>query len=93
MRVLEEVDRLIPQAVAIEPDVLVVTGDHSTPSVMRSHSWHPVPALLYSRWGWVDEVEQFDERSCLRGSLGRQPALNLMGLMLAHARRLARYGA
>ncbi|MBI1986856.1 MAG: 2,3-bisphosphoglycerate-independent phosphoglycerate mutase [Nitrospinae bacterium] len=93
VRVLEEVDRLIPQAVALEPDVLVVTGDHSTPSLMRSHSWHPVPVLLYSHWGWIDEVERFDELSCLRGSLGRQPALNLMGLMLAHARRLAKYGA
>ncbi|MBI2875806.1 MAG: 2,3-bisphosphoglycerate-independent phosphoglycerate mutase [Candidatus Tectomicrobia bacterium] len=93
VRALEEIDRLIPQAIELEPDVLVVTGDHSTPSLMKGHSWHPVPVLFHARYAWVDEVERFDELSCLRGSLGRQPAMNLMGLMLAHARRLTKYGA
>jgi len=93
VKVIEEVDRLIPQLVELKPDVLVVTADHSTPSKLASHSWHPVPVLLHSRYARVDEVDRFDEISCLRGGLGRQPMMNLMGLALAHALRLKKFGA
>lgn len=90
---IEAVDRLIPAIEALEPDVLIVTGDHSTPSRYRAHSWHPVPVLLVSRWCRPAPVEGFGERECLRGGLGRFPAMNLMSLALAHAGRLAKFGA
>jgi 2,3-bisphosphoglycerate-independent phosphoglycerate mutase len=87
------VDPLIPRIRALKPDVLVVTGDHSTPSLLKSHSWHPLPVLLNAKSARVDRVEEFDEISCITGGLGRQPAVNLMGLALAHAGRLAKFGA
>jgi 2,3-bisphosphoglycerate-independent phosphoglycerate mutase len=90
---IEAVDRLIPQVEALNPDVLVVTGDHSTPSRYRAHSWHPVPVLLASRWTRGVEVEGFGERACLRGELGIFRAVDLMTLALAHAGRLAKFGA
>jgi 2,3-bisphosphoglycerate-independent phosphoglycerate mutase len=93
VRVLEEIDALIPRIVALDPDVLVVTGDHSTPSAMAYHSWHPVPVLLNAEYARVDGVDRFDELSCSRGGLGLRPGVHLMGLALAHARRLAKYGA
>jgi len=93
VRVLEEVDALVPEVTKLNPDVLVVTGDHSTPAKLRSHSWHPLPVLLHSTCARVDEVERFDEISCARGGLGRQPMVNLMSLALAHALRLTKYGA
>jgi len=93
VRILEEVDALVPEITTLNPDVLVVTGAHSTPSKLRMHSWHPLPALLYSTYARVDEVERFDEISCARGGLGRQPMVNLMSLALAHALRLTKYGA
>jgi 2,3-bisphosphoglycerate-independent phosphoglycerate mutase len=93
VRILEEVDGLVPEITRLNPDVLVVTGDHSTPAKLRSHSWHPLPVLLYSTYACVDEVERFDEISCARGGLGRQPMVNLMSLALAHALRLTKYGA
>lgn len=93
VQALEAVDRLLPQVTALEPDVLVVTGDHSTPSVMGSHSWHPVPVLLRARTARVDDVSRFDEYACARGILGQRPGLHLMGLALAHAGRLNKYGA
>lgn len=93
VRVLEEVDALVPRLTALSPDVLVVTGDHSTPCALRSHSWHPVPAILHSRYARVDDVDRFDEYACARGGLGLQPGVHLMGLALAHAGRLAKYGA
>ncbi len=91
--VIEKVDSLVPEVLELEPDVLVVTGDHSTPSVMASHSWHPSPFLLASPFVRSDGSPSFGERSCARGSLGIMPAYKLMGLMLAHARRLSKYGA
>ena len=91
--VIEKVDSLVPEVLELEPDVLVVTGDHSTPSVMASHSWHPSPFLLASPLVRSDGSPSFGERSCARGSLGIMPAYKLMGLMLAHARRLSKYGA
>lgn len=93
VRVIEEVDELIPLAIDLGPDVLVVTADHSTPSAMRGHSFHPVPVMLKSRNARIDKVERFDEFSCAGGSLGFRPGLHLMGLALAHAGRLAKFGA
>ncbi len=90
---IEAVDRLIPQVEALKPDVLIVTGDHSTPSRLRSHSWHPVPVLVSSPWCRPVEVEEFGERACLRGELGIFPTASLMSLALAHAGRLAKFGA
>ena len=90
---IEAVDRLLPNLLDLEPDVLVVTADHSTPAVLGAHSWHPVPTLLQARTARVDDASAFDEVSCLRGALGLRPGMHLMGLALAHAGRLAKYGA
>ncbi|MGC9347686.1 MAG: 2,3-bisphosphoglycerate-independent phosphoglycerate mutase [Anaerolineae bacterium] len=91
---IEEADALIPRILDLKPDVLVVTGDHSTPAKMRYHSWHPVPALLWSPICRPDNVTQFGERACLTGGLGaRFPAHELMPLMLANAQRLDKFGA
>lgn len=90
---IEAVDRLIPQVEALQPDVLVVTGDHSTPSRYRAHSWHPVPVLLASPWTRPDKGATFGERACRLGELGIFPAVDLMTIALAHAGRLAKFGA
>ena len=90
---IEELDAAIPQITALNPDVLVVTGDHSTPSKMRSHSWHPVPTLLTANYCRYDACTTFGEASCLQGGLGQFEAKYLMSLILAHAGRLEKYGA
>lgn len=91
--VIEEVDRLIPMLTKLNPDVLVVTGDHSTPAALAAHSWHPLPVLLSSPVCLPDRVSRFGERDCIVGGLGRMPTVHLMGLALAHARRLEKFGA
>jgi len=93
VHIIEEVDAIMPEVLSLKPDVIVVTGDHSTPSKLKSHSWHPVPVLLWSEYCRQDEVTRFDEISCIRGGLGRMPSLHLMGVTLANARRLVKYGA
>ena len=91
--VIEEVDRQIPRLMALQPDVVIVGGDHSSPAVLRSHSWHPVPTLLYSPYVLPDLIESFGERACARGSLGIFPATHILPLALANARRISKYGA
>jgi 2,3-bisphosphoglycerate-independent phosphoglycerate mutase len=91
--VIEEVDRYLPRVRALKPDVLVVTGDHSTPAKMAGHSWHPLPLILHSKYCLVDPVKKFDEVSCIGGVLGKMPSVDLMPLALAHARRLTKFGA
>ena len=93
VKVIEEVDRLVPMVEKLGPDVLVVTGDHSTPAALAGHSWHPVPVLLAAKTCRPDSVERFGERDCLFGGIGRMPSVYLMGLALAHARRLEKFGA
>jgi 2,3-bisphosphoglycerate-independent phosphoglycerate mutase len=93
VRVIEEVDAALPRLLELHPDVIIVTGDHSTPAILKAHSWHPVPFLLYSQCCRPDEVTGFSERACTRGSLGTFPALELMPLALANARRLTKFGA
>lgn len=92
--VIEEVDGLLPELLALSPDVLVITGDHSTPSRLKAHSWHPVPVLLASRWARPNPwIEGFGESDAVRGSLGPIRSQDLMGLMLAHGLRLQKFGA
>jgi len=89
----EEFDAAVPRIMALGPDVLIVTGDHSTPSMLASHSWHPVPTLLVAEHCRTDACEKFGESECLRGGLGQIEAKYLMSLALANAGRLGKYGA
>ena len=89
---LEELDRFIPEVLALEPDVFMVAGDHATPAIMAAHSWHPVPFLLHSKWTLGEGVGSFDERACGTGSLGRFPAEHIMLQALAHADKLVKFG-
>ena len=90
---IETLDAFVPELRALGPDVIVVSGDHSTPSQMAAHSWHPVPTLLWSERCGRDDVVQYGERWCRHGMLGIRPTKDLMALMLANANRLAKYGA
>ena len=91
--VLEEVDRDLPRLLGLGPDVVAITGDHSTPAPMKAHSWHPVPLLLNGPCCFIDDERAFHEAACIRGALGTFPARKLMGLLLANAGRLKKYGA
>jgi 2,3-bisphosphoglycerate-independent phosphoglycerate mutase len=93
-RLLEDVDTFVGQILGLAPEVLVVTGDHSTPSIMKSHSWHPVPLLISSPWvNPVGAQRGFSEKQCATGDLGQIPSTAVMALALAHARRLSKFGA
>ena len=93
VKCIEEFDAEIARVMALGPDVLIVTGDHSTPAALRSHSWHPVPVLLAARTCRPDAATAFGEAQCLHGGLGQIEAKYLLPLALAHAGRLAKYGA
>ena len=93
VRRIEELDRALPRIEALRPDVLIVTGDHSTPSRLKSHSWHPVPTLLVADTCRPDGLTAFSERDCLRGGFGIFPAKHLMLLAMAHAGRFGKFGA
>jgi 2,3-bisphosphoglycerate-independent phosphoglycerate mutase len=93
VQALEEFDKLIPELRELDADVMLVAGDHSTPSIMASHSWHPVPFMIRSKHGRADAVHEFNEPACRHGSLGIFPAVDVMPLALAHAGRLMKYGA
>src|SRR4030042_5114057 len=85
---IEEFDKALPEILGINPDVIIITGDHSTPSVLKSHSWHPVPLLLKSPYVFGDTSKAFTERECIKGEFGIFPTVNLMPLALANAGRL-----
>ena len=89
----EELDAIVPQVMELQPDVLIVTGDHSTPSFLKSHSWHPVPTLLVSNCCRFDGLTAFNESQARLGGLGHFEAKYLMTLALANAERLGKYGA
>jgi len=93
VRGIEQVDRAVSELIDLEPDVIVVTGDHSTPALLKGHSWHPVPVLIYSKWCRPDTVNQFGESACIAGGLGRMPGSHIMPLALANALKLTKFGA
>ena len=90
---IERVDALLPQLLALEPDVVIVTGDHSTPSVARSHTAHPVPFLIHAATARPDAVESFGERACAGGAWGVLPGWALLPIAMGYAGKVARYGA
>jgi len=90
---IETLDEAVPALRALEPDVLAVSGDHSTPSQMAAHSWHPVPTLLWSERCGRDDVTRFGERWVSGGGLGIRPTKDLMAFLLANSGRLQKYGA
>lgn len=93
VEMIERLDAEMPRLHALNPDVLIVTGDHSTPSKLKSHSWHPVPTLLWASTCRTDGVSEFGESQCLHGGLGQFEAKYLLSLAMAHAGRLGKYGA
>jgi 2,3-bisphosphoglycerate-independent phosphoglycerate mutase len=95
VKVIEEVDHWIKDMVKLNPDVILVTGDHSTPCVMKAHSWHPVPAMIHSHNGMVrtDSMTTFGESSCAQGGLGRIPSKYIILEVLAAAGRIQKFGA
>ncbi|MBI5285601.1 MAG: 2,3-bisphosphoglycerate-independent phosphoglycerate mutase [Chloroflexi bacterium] len=91
---LEEVDTYIDALHAMQADVFMVAGDHSTPAIVAGHSWHPVPFLCHARdFAQADESEGFNEKACSHGVLGTFPAKEVLSLAMAHAGRLTKYGA
>jgi 2,3-bisphosphoglycerate-independent phosphoglycerate mutase len=93
VRALEQFDALLPQVLALKPDVLAVSGDHATPAVLAAHGWQPVPVLIWSGYCGADPVSRFTERDCASGTLGVLPAQDLMPLLMANALRFTKYGA
>ena len=93
VKVLEQIDAALPNLLRLDPDVLVVTGDHSTPAVLKGHSWHPVPVLLCSEYCRPDAVQDFSETAFLSGGLGRIQATQIMPLAMANALKLNKFGA
>ncbi|MGA9397648.1 MAG: 2,3-bisphosphoglycerate-independent phosphoglycerate mutase [Anaerolineaceae bacterium] len=93
VQIIEQVDALIPRLMALNPDVVIVGGDHSSPAILKTHSWHPVPTLLYSKLVRPDGITEFGERACLKGSLGILPAKDIMPIALANAGRITKWSA
>jgi 2,3-bisphosphoglycerate-independent phosphoglycerate mutase len=93
VQAIEEFDAQLPRLLDLNPDVVIVTGDHSSPAILRAHSWHPVPLLIYSKYCRNDIIHTFGERACAMGSLGHLPAKYIMAIALANAGRVAKYGA
>lgn len=93
-QIIETVDAALPRLLDLKPDVLIITGDHSTPARLKTHSWHPVPFLLWApATARPDDQVQFGERSCARGGFGTISALDTLPLALAHALRMNKFGA
>lgn len=90
---IEKIDSLLPKILNLNPEVLVITGDHSTPAILSGHSWHSVPILIHSKTTRRDGVDKFSESSCIFGGLGKFEAINVMPLALAHALKLSKFGA
>ncbi len=95
VKVIEEFDKLLPEILSLNPDVVAITGDHSTPALMKSHSWHPNPFLIKSKYQRIvyNNKIKFSETECAKGVLGRFYSLDILPLMMANALKFKKYGA
>ena len=92
VKALETLDGYLPELMALSPDVLIVAGDHATPSILASHSWHPVPFLINSKLTAGEGIKAFNEKDCAMGSIGQISATHLMLLALANGDKLTKFG-
>jgi len=92
-RAIEDFDAALPILLKKKPDVLAITGDHSTPCAVKGHSWHPQPVLLLSSLSGWDKLERFTETGANSGSLGVCEAKFLIRLMQANAKMFDKFGA
>ena len=92
-KAIEDFDAALPVLLKKKPDVLVVTGDHSTPCALHGHSWHPQPVMIHSATSGSDKLERFTETGANSGSLGIFPAKFLIRLMQANAKMFDKFGA
>jgi len=90
---IERFDQFLGEIIELNPDVIVCTADHSTPCILKAHSWHPVPFVLWSKYELPDRLKSFTEEECKKGSLGRFPMKKAMNLMMANALKYKKYGA
>jgi 2,3-bisphosphoglycerate-independent phosphoglycerate mutase len=90
---IEDFDAALPILLGKKPDVLAITGDHSTPCIVKGHSWHPQPVLIHSAYSGSDKLDRFTETGANNGSLGVFEAKYLMRLMQANARMFDKFGA
>jgi len=93
VKCIEEMDAAMPVLLAAEPDVLIITGDHSTPPSLKAHSWHPVPVLMKAPYLRGGDGGRFDEVACRSGQIGTITAKELLPLGMAHAGKLEKFGA
>ena len=93
VQAIEELDNALSELLGLNPDVLIVTGDHSTPATLAMHGWHPVPFMLCSQWCRPDTIAEFSEKACSAGDMGRFPAVEIMSLAMANALKLDKFGA
>ena len=92
-KAIEDFDAALPILLRKRPDVLAITGDHSTPCIVKGHSWHPQPVLLHSAFSGSDKLERFTETGANSGSLGVFESKHLIRLMQANALMFDKYGA
>jgi len=92
-KAIEDFDKALPILLEKKPDVIAITGDHSTPCALKGHSWHPQPVLLHSNASGSDKLDRFTETNCNRGSLGIIEAKHLIRLMQANALMFDKFGA
>jgi 2,3-bisphosphoglycerate-independent phosphoglycerate mutase len=92
-KAIEDFDAALPVLLKKKPDVLAITGDHSTPCAMKGHSWHPQPVLLHSAYSGTDKLDRFTETGANLGSLGVFEAKFLIRLMQANAKMFDKFGA
>ena len=90
---IEEMDAALPALLAAGPDVVVITGDHSTPCALKAHSWHPVPVLMKAAHLRGGQAARFDEVACRGGEIGTITSKELLPLAMAHAEKLEKFGA
>lgn len=95
IKIIEEFDALLPQILKLNPDTLVITGDHSTPSILKSHSWHPNPFLIKAKYQRKNSetATKFSETSCAKGILGQFNSTDILPLMMANSMKFRKYGA
>ncbi len=93
VKVIEDMDKALPILLEKEPDALIITGDHSTPAAIASHSWHPVPTLIQAPFLRGPFMDEFNEKTCLKGEFGMFYAREMLPLAMAHTLKLQKFGA
>jgi 2,3-bisphosphoglycerate-independent phosphoglycerate mutase len=96
VEVIERIDKMLAYIlnnIDLSETYVALTADHTTSCMTGNHEGDPVPLAIMGPYVRSDDVNEFDERACAKGGLGRLRGKHLMSILMNFLGKVKKFGA